>query len=92
MLDVRGNGGGYLIAAEFLLQFLSPRRVKPEPFQFVSSPGTTGLARTVADYQGWKASLEEAVTTGSAYSTALPLYPLTRSTRSASSTKARSCW
>jgi C-terminal processing protease CtpA/Prc len=92
VLDVRGNGGGYLIAAEFLLQFLSPRRVKPEPFQFVSSPGTTGLARTVADYQGWKASLEEAVTTGSAYSTALPLYPLTRSTRSASSTKARSCW
>ncbi len=75
VLDVRGNGGGYVIAAEFLLQFLSPRRITPEPFQFVSTPGTTGLATTVADYHDWRASLEEAVTTGSAYSTALPLYP-----------------
>ncbi len=75
VLDVRGNGGGYVIAAEFLLQFLSPRRITPEPFQFVSTPGTTGLARTVEDYQDWMASLEESVTTGSAYSTALPLYP-----------------
>ena len=75
MLDVRGNGGGYVIAAEFLLQFLSPRRITPEPFQFVSTPGTTGLASTVADYQDWRASLEESVTTGSAYSTAFPLYP-----------------
>jgi hypothetical protein len=74
VLDVRGNGGGYVIAAEFLLQLLSPRRITPEPFQFVSTPSTTGLARTVADYQGWKASLEESVTTGSAYSTAFPLY------------------
>ena len=76
VVDVRGNGGGYVIAAEFLLQFLSPHRVTPEPFQFVSTPGTTALARTVADYQDWKDSLEEAVTTGSAYSTAFPLYPM----------------
>ncbi|WP_433003787.1 S41 family peptidase [Kribbella sp. CA-294648] len=76
VLDVRGNGGGYVIAAEFLLQFFSPHRVTPEPFQFVSTPGTTGLATTVADYQEWKASLQEAVTTGSAYSTAFPLYPI----------------
>jgi hypothetical protein len=74
VLDVRGNGGGYVIAAEFLLQFLSPRRIIPEPFQFVSTPGTTALARGVVDYGDWKASLEEAVTTGSAYSTAFPLY------------------
>ncbi|WP_405064991.1 S41 family peptidase [Kribbella sp. NBC_01510] len=76
MLDVRGNGGGYVIAAEYLLQFLSPRRITPVPFQFVSTPSTTGLATTVSDYQDWKASLEEAVSTGSAYSTALPLYPI----------------
>jgi hypothetical protein len=75
ILDVRGNGGGYVIASEFLLQFLSPRRITPEPFQFVSTPGTTGLATTVADYQEWKASLEESVTTGSAYSSGFPLYP-----------------
>jgi hypothetical protein len=75
VLDVRGNGGGYVIAAEFLLQLLSPRVVTPEPFQFVSTPGTTGVSRTVADYQGWNASLEESVTTGATYSTAFPLYP-----------------
>jgi hypothetical protein len=74
VLDVRGNGGGYVIAAEFLLQFLSPHRITPEPFQFVTTPGTTGLARTVPDYQGWKSSLEEAVTTAAAYSTGFPLY------------------
>jgi hypothetical protein len=75
VLDVRGNGGGYVIAAEFLLQFFGPRRITPEPFQFVTTPGTTGLAGTVGDYQEWTASLEEAVTTGSAYSSAFPLYP-----------------
>ena len=75
ILDVRGNGGGYVIAAEFLLQFLTPRQVTPEPFQFVTTPGTTALARTVTDYQDWTPSLEEAVTTGAAYSTAFPLYP-----------------
>jgi hypothetical protein len=75
VLDVRGNGGGYVIAAEFLLQLLSPRRITPEPFQFVTTPGTTALARAVADYGDWTASLEEAVTTAAAYSTAFPLYP-----------------
>jgi hypothetical protein len=76
ILDVRGNGGGYVIAAEFMLQFFSPRRITPEPFQFVTTPGTTGLAGTVADYQEWRQSLREAVTTGAAYSTPLPLYPI----------------
>jgi C-terminal processing protease CtpA/Prc len=75
VLDVRGNGGGYVIAAEFLLQFLTPHQITPEPFQFVSTPGTTALARTVTDYNDWRSSLEEAVTTGAAYSTAFPLYP-----------------
>ncbi len=75
VLDVRGNGGGYVIASEFLLQLLTPRRITPEPFQFVSTPGTSGLADNVADYAQWRASLTESVTTGSAYSTAFPLSP-----------------
>lgn len=75
ILDVRGNGGGYVIAAEFLLQFLTPLPITPEPMQFVSTRATTALTHTVADYGDWKDSLDESVTTGAAYSTALPLYP-----------------
>ncbi|MGH3116613.1 MAG: S41 family peptidase, partial [Gaiellales bacterium] len=75
ILDVRGNGGGYVIAAEFLLQFLTPLPITPEPMQFVSTRATTALTHTVADYADWKDSLDESVTTGAAYSTALPLYP-----------------
>ena len=77
ILDVRGNGGGFVIAAEFLLQLLSARPITPEPFQFVTTPGTANLAMTVPDYQAWKSSLDEAVTTGAAYSTPVPLYPAT---------------
>lgn len=75
VLDVRGNGGGFVIAAEALLQFLGPRRITPEPFEFVSTPGTSGLTAAVADYGAWRPSLDESVATGSVYSTALPLYP-----------------
>jgi hypothetical protein len=28
---VPGNGGGYIIAAEFLLQLLTPKQITPEP-------------------------------------------------------------
>ena len=77
ILDVRGNGGGYVIAAEYLLQFLTPRPITPEPFQFVTTPGTAKLASTVPDYQPWQSSLDEAVITGAAYSTPVPLYPAT---------------
>ncbi|MGI9053566.1 MAG: S41 family peptidase [Ilumatobacteraceae bacterium] len=75
ILDVRGNGGGYVIASEFLLQFFSPRRIQPEPMQFVSNPSTSALCRTVGDYQEWSTSIDDSVTTGAPYSTAHPLYP-----------------
>src|SRR2546430_5084734 len=34
IVDVRGNGGGDIRAAEQLLQVLTPRRIEPEPSQF----------------------------------------------------------
>jgi hypothetical protein len=76
ILDVRGNGGGFIIAAEFLLQLLTPARISPEPFQFVSTRNAARLADAVGDYEPWRASLAESVTTGAAYSTALPLSPV----------------
>ena len=36
-IDVRGNGGGLIYAAEQLLQVLTPRPIEPEPAQFVNT-------------------------------------------------------
>ena len=75
VVDVRGNGGGYVVAAEFLLQFLTPALVTPEPMQFVTTSGTSSLCQAVDSYAAWRASLAESVETGAQYSSALPLYP-----------------
>lgn len=75
ILDVRGNGGGYVIAAEFLLQFFTPRRVLPEPMQFVNTQGTADLCARVTDLAAWRDSINESIETGAQYSSALPLYP-----------------
>jgi len=75
ILDVRGNGGGFVIASEFLLQFFTPRRVRPEPMQFINTRLTAELSGRVADYGDWKPSIDESITTGAPFSRALPLYP-----------------
>lgn len=75
VLDVRGNGGGFIVAAEFLLQFFSPRRIRPEPLQFINNRSTADLCATVEDYGTWEPSITESITTGAPFSSALPLYP-----------------
>ncbi|HEY0640940.1 MAG TPA: S41 family peptidase [Pseudonocardiaceae bacterium] len=76
ILDVRGNGGGYVIAAEFLLQFLSPRAIRPEPMQFLASRAAASLTAAVPDYEPWRASIEESIETGAQYSAGRELYPV----------------
>ena len=78
ILDVRGNGGGSIWAAERLLQTLAPVEIEPERMQFIVTPGTLDLSRNnPAESQipldVWLPSLEEAVETGSIYSHAFPL-------------------
>ncbi|MEU7904578.1 S41 family peptidase [Actinoplanes sp. NPDC049118] len=75
ILDVRGNGGGYVVAAEFLLQFFTPRRIQPEPMQLISTDATRQLCASVDDLAEWRPSIEQAVETGAQYSSAIPLYP-----------------
>jgi len=75
VLDVRGNGGGFVFAAEALLQLLTPRAITPEPMQFAATADTDLLCRAVADFRDWEPSLDEAVETGAQFSSALPLYP-----------------
>ncbi len=75
IIDVRGNGGGYVIASEFLLQFLTPRRVTPEPAQFITTPTTLQLCNAIHDMQPWAPSIEQAIETAAQYSTGIPLSP-----------------
>ncbi|MEM9133157.1 MAG: S41 family peptidase [Actinomycetota bacterium] len=73
IIDARGNGGGYVIAAEFLLQLLTPRRITPEPSQFVTTDGTLDLTGSVGHMAPWRDSIAQATETASQYSVGIPL-------------------
>jgi C-terminal processing protease CtpA/Prc len=78
ILDVRGNSGGNILAAERLLQILSPVEIAPERMQFVVTPGTLDLCRnnpasSQIPLHLWRPSLEEAVETAAVYSHAFAL-------------------
>ncbi|HET6950645.1 MAG TPA: amidohydrolase family protein [Acidimicrobiales bacterium] len=76
VVDVRGNGGGLIYAAERLLQVLTPRRVTPEPAQMTTTALMGDLCRRHApspldptfDLGPWVPSLGLAVSTGAQYS------------------------
>jgi hypothetical protein len=81
ILDVRGNGGGHIFASEFTLQTLTPRRISPEPVQFIATPLNL---RIVAKHQDnpsgidlgpWFKSLDQATETGATFSHAVPITP-----------------
>jgi cytosine/adenosine deaminase-related metal-dependent hydrolase len=81
ILDVRGNGGGNIWAAERLLQILTPRAVEPEPAQFATSPLVLAICRANApstvlpglDLREWQSSIAQAVETGATYSNGFPI-------------------
>lgn len=78
IIDVRNNGGGLITAAEGLLQVLTPRNIDPSPTQFVTTPFMLRLVEQHSpspldssfDLSPWLPSMELAVRTGAAYSTA----------------------
>lgn len=81
ILDVRGNPGGLIPAAEGLLQLLTPRRVEPARAQFLNTPANLELCAAHApssrigalDLSPWLPSLREAVRTGAVYSLGYPI-------------------
>ena len=82
ILDVRGNGGGHIFASELTLQTLTPRRITPEPVQFACTPLNLAITRQHAtnptgeiDLGPWSVSMEQAVQTGSIFSSAFPITP-----------------
>jgi len=81
ILDVRGNGGGHIWAAEMALQVFTPHPITPQPTQLTTTPANETLCRLHDRGQGgidlgpWLPSIRQAVETGAPYSNAHPITP-----------------
>jgi hypothetical protein len=81
IVDVRGNGGGHIYASEFALQTLTPRRIVPEPVQFINTPLNLRICRKHKDNPSgldlgpWFPSMDQALETGAVFSGAFPITP-----------------
>ena len=82
IVDVRGNGGGHIFASEFTLQTLTPRRIEPEPVQFINTPLNLKVTKkhrmnpVGIDLGAWFPSMDQALQTGAAFSGAFPITPV----------------
>lgn len=75
IIDVRGNSGGLMYASERILQLLTPRRVQPEPAQFINSEYTLSLTQKFDDLKQWRQSIASVVETGTSYSLSYSITP-----------------
>ncbi len=83
VIDVRGNGGGLIFAAEELLQVLTPRRIETEPAQFINTALNLRICRNHRDSTAlpglslgpWVESIEESTRTGATFSRGVPITP-----------------
>lgn len=81
ILDIRGNGGGNIVAAERLLRLFSDGPIEPEPLQFRNS----GITQAISDHPDFMAgddrkdqlrwSIRMGRYTGAPFSRGLPLEP-----------------
>ena len=76
IIDLRGNPGGLIWAAERLLQLFTPQRVAPTRFSLVATELTRALARAhPEEFEPWLDSLEASVAVGELYSQSVPITP-----------------
>lgn len=83
ILDLRGNGGGLISAAERALELLSPHPIQPQPAQFINTMATLELCRNHRDtgrlpgldLEPWLDSMNRAVASGASHSLAVPITP-----------------
>ena len=76
ILDVRGNPGGNIRAAESLLQLFTPQRIEPELFEFINTPLNFQICKSAPDDWGlkpWVPSIGDSVLTGATYSAGFPM-------------------
>jgi hypothetical protein len=57
VIDVRDNPGGFILAAERLLQLLTPKTIEPVRMQFISTESSGEIAGLVPEYFEWQASI-----------------------------------
>lgn len=81
IIDLRGNPGGLIWAAERLLQLFTPNQVEPTRFSLLA----TDISRTMAaapqnrlSLAPWRNSVESAVISGEQHSRSVPLTPVER--------------
>jgi cytosine/adenosine deaminase-related metal-dependent hydrolase len=83
IIDVRGNGGGLIYAAEQLLEVLTPEQIEPEKAEFINTPINLRICRGNSpsgrvpglDLKKWVESIETSVRTGATYSLGFPITP-----------------
>jgi len=81
IIDVRGNGGGLIFAAEQLLQVLTPRPIEPERAQFINSSVNLQICRNhkqstrfpSLELGDWIDSIKQSIETGATYSLGYPI-------------------
>jgi hypothetical protein len=77
IIDVRDNPGGKIVAAERILQLLTPRRpIEPERLYFINTPRTLELCKLQAksyDLFSWIPSITRAIETGAPFSASFPI-------------------
>jgi hypothetical protein len=81
IIDVRGNGGGLIYAAEQLLQVLTPKTIEPERAQFINSTTNLCICRNHKqsthfpglDLGEWINSIHQSVETGATFSLGFPI-------------------
>jgi hypothetical protein len=81
IIDIRGNGGGLIHAAERALELLSPVPIEPEPAQFINTPATLRLCRLHQRsdrlpglvLKPWLDSMTRSVASGAVHSLGIPL-------------------
>ena len=76
ILDVRGNGGGFVNFGERILQMLTPRPITPEPFHFLATPLTYLMAKENGWLGQWQDAIAQAIETGASFSQGFPLSTL----------------
>lgn len=78
LIDIRANPGGQIDCAEICVQFLTPRRVKPLPFQFLATPFCERLVTNDGgvpddELKDWTTRVSESVANGQQYSREMPM-------------------